>query len=138
MHHRASPAIAYALDLDRAHVFHSWSAQGSLKPFVIAGALGCEVWDDEGTHYLDFSSQLVNINIGHLHPKVVKAIQDQAALLPTVAPAHANLARGEAAQAHPRARRARRSARSSSPTAAPTRTRTRSAWRASSPAATRC
>ena len=32
------------------------------------------------------------------HPKVVKAIQDQAALLPTVAPAHANLARGEAAK----------------------------------------
>ncbi|MEO5919672.1 MAG: aminotransferase class III-fold pyridoxal phosphate-dependent enzyme, partial [Pseudolysinimonas sp.] len=91
-----SESLAY--ELDRAHVFHSWSAQGSLKPFVIAGALGCEVWDEEGTHYLDFSSQLVNINIGHLHPKVVKAIQDQAALLPTVAPAHANLARGEAAQ----------------------------------------
>ena len=91
-----SDSLAY--ELDRAHVFHSWSAQGALKPFVIAGALGCEVWDDEGTHYLDFSSQLVNVNIGHLHPKVVKAIQDQAALLPTVAPAHANLARGEAAK----------------------------------------
>ena len=91
-----SESLAY--ELDRAHVFHSWSAQGTLKPFVIAGALGCEVWDDEGTRYLDFSSQLVNVNIGHLHPKVVKAIQDQAALLPTVAPAHANLARGEAAK----------------------------------------
>ena len=91
-----SESLAY--ELDRAHVFHSWSAQGSLKPFVIAGALGCEVWDDDGNRYLDFSSQLVNVNIGHLHPKVVKAIQDQAALLPTVAPAHANLARGEAAK----------------------------------------
>jgi taurine--2-oxoglutarate transaminase len=91
-----SESLAY--ELDRAHVFHSWSAQGALKPFVIAGAKGAEVWDDEGTHYLDFSSQLVNINIGHGHPKVVKAIQDQAALLPTVAPAHANLARGEAAK----------------------------------------
>jgi taurine--2-oxoglutarate transaminase len=91
-----SDSVAY--DLDRAHVFHSWSAQGSLNPFVIAGAQGIEVWDDEGNRYLDFSSQLVNINIGHGHPKVVKAIQDQAALLPTVAPAHANLARGEAAQ----------------------------------------
>jgi len=91
-----SDSVAY--DLDRAHVFHSWSAQGTLNPFVIAGALGVEVWDEAGTRYLDFSSQLVNINIGHGHPKVVKAIQDQAALLPTVAPAHANLARGEAAK----------------------------------------
>jgi taurine--2-oxoglutarate transaminase len=86
-----------ALALDRAHVFHSWSAQGALAPMVIAGASGCEVWDFAGTRYLDFSSQLVNTNIGHGHPKVVAAIQQQAAILPTVAPAHANLTRGEAA-----------------------------------------
>lgn len=87
-----------AYDLDRAHVFHSWSAQGALDPFVIAGGLGSEVWDFDGTRYLDFSSQLVNTNIGHGHPAVVEAIQRQAAILPTVAPAHANLARGEAAK----------------------------------------
>ena len=86
-----------AYDLDRAHVFHSWSAQGALDPFVVAGAHGSEVWDYDGTKYLDFSSQLVNMNIGHTHPKVVAAIQAQAALLPSIAPAHANLARGEAA-----------------------------------------
>lgn len=86
-----------AYDLDRAHVFHSWSAQGSLTPFVVAGASGSEVWDYDGTRYLDFSSQLVNMNIGHTHPKVVAAIQRQAAELPMIAPAHANLARGEAA-----------------------------------------
>jgi taurine---2-oxoglutarate transaminase len=86
-----------AYDLDRAHVFHSWSAQGSLTPFVVAGGSGSEVWDYDGTRYLDFSSQLVNMNIGHTHPKVVAAIQKQAAELPMVAPAHANLARGEAA-----------------------------------------
>lgn len=84
-------------DLDRAHVFHSWSAQGALQPFVVAGGHGSEVWDYDGTRYLDFSSQLVNMNIGHTHPKVVAAIQRQAAELPMVAPAHANLARGEAA-----------------------------------------
>ncbi|TXK17010.1 aspartate aminotransferase family protein [Homoserinibacter sp. GY 40078] len=87
----------HAHDLDRAHVFHSWSAQASLDPLVIAGGLGTEVWDFEGNRYLDFSSQLVNVNIGHAHPKVVAAIQEQAAILPTVAPAHANLTRGEAA-----------------------------------------
>ncbi|BDZ46327.1 aspartate aminotransferase family protein [Naasia aerilata] len=87
-----------ALDLDRAHVFHSWSAQGSLAPMVIAGGLGSTVWDGDGNRFLDFSSQLVNVNIGHQHPKVVAGIQAQAALLATVAPAHANLARGEAAR----------------------------------------
>ena len=85
-------------DLDRAHVFHSWSAQGSLNPFIIAGGLGSEVWDYDGTRYLDFSSQLVNVNIGHSHPRVVAAIQEQAAQLATVAPANGNLARGEAAK----------------------------------------
>ena len=87
----------HAYDLDRAHVFHSWSAQGSLTPFVIAGGSGSTVWDYDGKHYLDFSSQLVNVNIGHQHPRVVDAIKAQADLLTTVAPAHANLARGEAA-----------------------------------------
>jgi taurine--2-oxoglutarate transaminase len=85
-------------DLDRAHVFHSWSAQGALKPLVFAGGLGSELWDYEGRKFLDFSSQMVNTNIGHLHPKVVAAIQEQAAILPTIAPSHANLARGTAAQ----------------------------------------
>lgn len=89
---------ARAYDLDRAHVFHSWSAQGALTPFVIAGALGSEVWDFDGNRYLDFSSQLVNMNIGHQHPKVVQAIKDQADTLTMVGPANANLARGEAAK----------------------------------------
>ncbi len=84
-------------DLDRAHVFHSWSAQAAVDPLGIAGAEGCVVWDYEGRRYLDFASQLVNVNIGHRHPKVVQAIADQAAELATIAPQHANLARGEAA-----------------------------------------
>jgi taurine--2-oxoglutarate transaminase len=86
-----------ARELDRAHVFHSWSAQGNLNPMVIAGGSGSTVWDYEGNEYLDFSSQLVNVNIGHQHPAVRDAIKAQADLLTTVAPAHANLVRGEAA-----------------------------------------
>ena len=91
---QASPAYR----LDRAHVFHSWSAQGALTPLVVDGASGCEVWDEEGRRYLDFSSQLVNTNLGHQHPAVVEAITRQAGGLATVAPSHANLARGEAAR----------------------------------------
>jgi taurine--2-oxoglutarate transaminase len=83
---------------DTNSVFHSWSAQATLAPFVIAGGKGCEVWDYEGNTYLDFSSMLVNVNIGHQHPKVVEAIKAQADILTTVAPAHANNMRALAAE----------------------------------------
>lgn len=91
-----SPHLAAAYANDRAHVFHSWSAQGALAPTVIAGAKGSRMWDDKGTTWLDFSSQLVNVNIGHQHPKLVAAIQEQAARLCTIAPSFANDMRGEA------------------------------------------
>jgi len=87
-----------ARELDRAHVFHSWSAQAQTSSLVIASGRGCRVWDHAGVAYLDFSSQLVNVNIGHQHPAVVSAIREQAELLTTVAPATVNLARGEAAK----------------------------------------
>ncbi|WP_280266919.1 aspartate aminotransferase family protein [Nocardia wallacei] len=89
---------ARAYELDRAHVFHSWSAQGALDPLVIAGGRGTKVWDHAGREYLDFASQMVNVNVGHQHPAVTAAIAAQAAQLTTIAPATANLARGEAAQ----------------------------------------
>lgn len=85
--------------LDREHVFHSWSAQAHLAPFPIAGGSGTRVWDHSGRTWLDFSSQLVNVNIGHQHPAVVEAITEQARLLTTIAPSTANLARGRAAEA---------------------------------------
>lgn len=86
------------ISLDRQHVFHSWSQQNQLNPMAIAGAEGCRMWDFEGRQYLDFSSQLVNTNIGHQNPKVIAAIKAQAETLATVAPAHANQVRGEAAK----------------------------------------
>jgi len=89
---------ARTYELDRAHVFHSWSAQAALQPTVITGGQGSWVWDGAGTPYLDFSGQLVYTNIGLGHPKVVAAIGEQAALLVTVAPQHANAARSEAAR----------------------------------------
>ena len=85
-------------DLDRAHVFHSWSAQSQISPLPVAGGEGSYFWDFDGKKYLDFSCQLVFTNIGFQHPKVVKAIQEQAALITAVAPQHANEARGEAAK----------------------------------------
>jgi len=88
---------AEVVAMDRAHVFHSWSAQRGPAPIPIASAEGSYFWDYDGNRYLDFSSQLVNTNIGHQHPRVTAAIAAQAARLTTIAPQHANDMRGEAA-----------------------------------------
>jgi taurine--2-oxoglutarate transaminase len=64
----------------------------------VASALGSYFTDYSGKRYLDFSSQLVNVNIGYQHPRLVAAIQEQAARMCTVSPAMANDARSEAAR----------------------------------------
>ena len=91
-----SPERTY--ELDRRHVFHSWSAQAALDPMVVTRAVGSRVWDQDGRELLDFTSQLVYTNLGHQHPRLVAAIQEQAGRLCTVAPQHANAARSEAAR----------------------------------------
>ena len=83
---------------DRAHVFHSWSAQALIDPLPIASAKGSYFTDYGGRRYLDFSSQLVNVNIGYQHPRLVAAIQEQAGRLCTIQPAFANDVRSEAAR----------------------------------------
>ena len=75
---------------DRAHVFHSWSAQGQINPMPVAGGEGCEFYDFEGKRYLDFASQLVYTNLGHQHPKIVAAIKEQADRLCVIQPSFAN------------------------------------------------
>ncbi|WP_431218361.1 aspartate aminotransferase family protein [Leifsonia xyli] len=83
---------------DRGHVFHSWSAQAKIDPLPIAAGEGSTFWDYKGNAYLDFSSQLVNLNLGHQHPDLVAAIQQQAGRLATVQPSMANDVRGELAR----------------------------------------
>jgi taurine--2-oxoglutarate transaminase len=82
---------------DRAHLIHSWSIQSKLNPLPVAGAEGRYFWDYTGKRYLDFASQLVNVNIGHQHPKVVQAIKDQADRLCTIGPPMANDVRSQLA-----------------------------------------
>ncbi|NUT92812.1 MAG: aspartate aminotransferase family protein [Saccharothrix sp.] len=85
------------MDLDEL-VFHPWVAQGPRRvPTIVAGE-GSHVVAADGRRYLDFSSQLVFTNLGHQHPAVVAAIKAQADRLCTLAPAHANDVRGEAAR----------------------------------------
>ena len=71
-------------ELDKRHVLHSWSVQDQINPLPIAGAEGRYFWDHDGNRYLDFASQLVNVSIGHQHPKVVAAIVEQAQKLTTI------------------------------------------------------
>ena len=68
--------------------------QGAWNPIPIVKGEGVYIWDADGKQYLDWASQLVNVNIGHTHPKVVKAIQDQAAQLCYVNPSFATEPRG--------------------------------------------
>jgi len=87
-----------SVDRERASVFHSWSAQATLNPLMIRDAEGVYVTAEDDTRLLDFSSQLVNTNIGHQHPSVVRAIQHQAGILTTIAPQHGYHSRYEAAE----------------------------------------
>ena len=93
----AGPTNAEVSAADASVIFHSWSKQGGLKPLPLAGGRGTTVWDPDGNHYLDFSGQLVFTNMGHQHPKIIAGITKQLQTLTTVAPAHANATRAEAA-----------------------------------------
>jgi taurine---2-oxoglutarate transaminase len=70
----------------KRYVLHSWSVQSALEPIPVAGGEGRYFWDFDGKRYLDFASQLVNVSIGHQHPKVVAAIKEQAEKLCTIGP----------------------------------------------------
>jgi taurine--2-oxoglutarate transaminase len=73
----------------KRYVLHSWSVQDAINPLPVAGAEGRYFWDYDGKRYLDFASQLVNVSIGHQHPKLVAAIKEQADKLCTIAPSMA-------------------------------------------------
>ncbi len=72
--------------LCRRHTIYEWSVQSKVDPIPVARAQGVYFWTPEGKRYLDFNSQLMCTNIGHAHPKVVRAIQEQAAVLPYANP----------------------------------------------------
>ncbi len=94
----AAEAEAQVRADDRAHVFHSWSAQALIDQVPVAAGEGSTFWDYQGNAYLDFSSQLVNLNLGHQQPDLVAAIQQQAGRLATIQPSVANDVRGELAR----------------------------------------
>ena len=76
-------------ELSRKYTFFSWSVQKDVKAIPAVGGKGVYYWDADGNRYLDFSSQLMSLNVGYQHPKIVAAIQEQAAKL---CAAHPNMA----------------------------------------------
>jgi len=74
--------------MDQQYVMRAWSKQGQAA-MAVEKAEGIYFWDYDGNRQVDMSSLLVNANIGHQHPKVVKAIQDQAAKMCFMAPSYA-------------------------------------------------
>lgn len=79
------------------YVFHSWSAQDLIDPLDVVTGQGATFTDAQGRDYLDFSSQLVNLALGHGNQRLIKAITEQAGKLATIQPAFKNSTRGELA-----------------------------------------
>lgn len=77
---------------------HSWSAQGGLNPDVITKAEGIYFWNEEGKKYYDMSAQLINLNLGYGHKKIIQAIKDQAEKIAFIGPGYAIDVRSEAAR----------------------------------------
>lgn len=80
------------------YVLTPWSAQAGLRPPILVRGQGRFVYDAEGRRYLDFSSGLVSVNLGHAHPEVVRAMQSQAERLCYAAPSFFHDARAELAE----------------------------------------
>ena len=85
---------AEIVQLNREYTLFSWSVQSAVDPIPAVRAEGVYFWDAGGKRYLDFSAQLMNVNIGHQHPRVIQAIQEQAVSLCFVQPAFATEPRG--------------------------------------------
>lgn len=80
-------------DFTRKTNYGTWRFQKSWKPLYIADAEGCWFTDGAGHRYLDFSAQLMCVNLGHKNPRVVEAIAEQARELAYAAPGFATRAR---------------------------------------------
>ena len=75
--------------------YGTWRFQKSWNPLHIVDAEGCYFIDAAGKRYLDFSSQLMCVNLGHKNPAVIKSIEEQARALPYIAPSYASDARAK-------------------------------------------
>jgi taurine--2-oxoglutarate transaminase len=82
-----------------SHDFWTWTAQALADPLCLDHAQGVYLWDSAGRRYLDFSSTVMCVNLGHGDPRVIAAIQAQAERLAYAGPSMATQVRSDLAQA---------------------------------------
>ncbi len=92
-----SESSDWAAQAHKDYVLTSWATQSAVYPLTVEGAEGAWFWTHDGRKYLDFQSQLVNLNLGHQHPRLVDAVKSQAEKLCYIGPGMANSARSELA-----------------------------------------
>ena len=80
--------------MNRDYTMFSWSVQGASTPMVMTGGKGSHFTDGTGAQWLDFSSQLINLNVGHQHPRMLEAIKKQVDTLCFAGPSFATEPRG--------------------------------------------
>lgn len=81
--------------LSKEYTFYSWSVQKSVQPIPMVHGEGVYFWDANGKRYLDFNSQLMCMNVGHGHRRVIDAIKQQAEELAYAGPGMATRVRAE-------------------------------------------
>jgi taurine--2-oxoglutarate transaminase len=84
---------------DDRHVLAPWAMPGGKAPPTIVRGQGCYLYDTDGKRYLDFSSGLVAVNLGHGHRALADAIAEQARRLTFAPPSLGNDKRAELARA---------------------------------------
>ena len=87
------------------YTLFSWSKQKGIDPIAVQRAEGVYLYDYDGKRYLDFSSGLMNVNIGHGHPRVTEAVVRQMQEVSYVTPGCVTRVRGELGRSWRRSRR---------------------------------
>jgi taurine---2-oxoglutarate transaminase len=82
-------ASSQVVDATRELNYGTWRFQKNWNPLHVVDAEGCYFIDANGRRYLDFSAQLMCVNLGHKNPAVIRAIEEQARSLPYIAPSYA-------------------------------------------------
>jgi taurine--2-oxoglutarate transaminase len=83
------------IDNNLEYTLFSWSKQKGINPIAVKSADGVYLFDFDGKRYIDFSSGLINVNIGHGNQRVTQAVINQMQEVSYVTPSCVTKVRGE-------------------------------------------
>ena len=86
---------AEIIENNQDYTLFSWSKQKGTNPIAVKYGEGIYLYDYDGKKYIDFSSGLVNVNIGHGNQRVTKAVMEQMQQISYVTPSCVTKARGD-------------------------------------------